>query len=235
MTKGLVGNLLGLSQQILLDIADIHPKLRKGLMRDSLRLETLASKHGERVFTLFLPALGKAFDLALEEGVLAFQGEHLCSPINGKTIIPKLFQGMWRLFFDDNGCLKQDISGDDVRLMRTLLFAFKKYRLPCAPSAIYKTVEEYYDVDECLPPPSQEWDGDGSDLRAVYSRSLIDRLELTEGLFSISRPDGDDTRLLSISQTVADWISSVLGEFLPQDSRFRHGPGAVSEDRKSVV
>lgn len=229
MTKGLVGNLYGLCQSILLDISDIHPNLRKGIERDLVRLETLLSNHGEKVFTLFLPALGKSFDKALEHGALAFDGEPLARPINRRTVIPRLFQGIWMLFFDLDGCLKQDISGDDVRLMRTLLYAFKKFRLQCPPSAVYSTVKEYYDVDRALPPASQEWDTDGNDLGAVRDRSLLDRLAPHHDLFSRNEFSGDDARMLSITQTMGDRISSVLGEYYPQHSRFRHGPGAVSD------
>lgn len=229
MTKGLVGSLFGLCRSILLDISDVHPHLRKGIDRDLSRLETLVSNHREKVFTLFLPALGKIFDQALDQGALVFAGEPLSRPINRRTSIPRLFQGIWLLFFDKNGCLKQDISGDDVRLMRTLLYAFKKYRLQCPPAAVYSTVKEYYDVDGALPPASQEWDTDGSDLRAVRGRSLLDRLAPHRGLFSRELFSGDDSRLLSITQTMGDRISSMLGEYLPQHARFRHGPGAVSD------
>lgn len=231
MTKGLVGNLYGLCQSILLDISDIHPNLRKGIDRDLLRLETLMSNHGEKVFTLFLPALGKSFDKALEHGALAFDGEPLARPINRRTVIPRLFQGIWLLFFDIDGCLKQDISGDDVRLMRTLLYAFKKFRLQCPPSAVYATVKEYYDVDRALPTQSREWDSDGSDLGSVRNLSLLDRITPHRDLFSGSTFSGDDARMLSITQTVGDRISSMLGEYLPQRARFRHGPGAVSDLR----
>ena len=229
MTKGLVGNLFGLFQSIMLDISEHHPNLRKEIDRDLLRFETLVVNHGEELFTLFLPALGKAFDLALETGSLVFNGEMLSRPVNRRTVIPRLFRGIWLLFFTYDGCLKQDISGDDVLLMRTLLYAFKKFRIQCPPSAVYATVKEYYDVDRALPAPSQEWDSDGSNLDALHNRSLSDRLEVHHGLFSRARYSRDDARMLSITQTVGDRISSVLGEYLPQHARFRHGPGAVSD------
>jgi hypothetical protein len=229
VNKGLAGSLLGLCYGILEDICSFHPNLRKDIERDKTRLETLVSNHSERVFTLFLPALGKIFDQSLESGVLVFSGEPLSRSINRRTSIPRLFQGIWKLFFDINGCLKQDISGDDVRLMRTLLYAFKKYRLQCTPSATFKAVEEYYDVDRALPPPSQEWDGDGSNLDSVRNRSLLDRLPPYQAIFRECKPSPDGARLLSITQALGDRISSMLGEFNPRDARFRHGPGAVSD------
>lgn len=229
MNKGLVGSLIGLTRAVLADIRDFHPTLGRGFERDLLRLESLASNHGERVFTLFLPSLGKVFDQALETGVLAFENHPLSRSVNRRTTIPRLFQGMWRLFFDDSGCLKHDVAPHDVLLMRTLLFAFKKYRADCATKATNMVIKEYYDVDLALPPPSPEWDGVGDDLSAMRGRSVLDRLALHTDLFSGEEFSGDDARMLSVVQDVADRVSGVLGEFLPSHSRFRHGPGAVSD------
>lgn len=230
MNKGLVGSLFGLAQGILRDILEYHPNLHEDIGRDIKRLDALNSNHGEKVYTLFLPALGKKFDLALEMGVLVFEGEPLARSVNRRTVIPRLFQGIWRLCFDDSGCLKQDVNPDDIRLTRTLLFAFKKYRMDCAPSATMKVIKEYYDVDLSLPPASQEWDGDGShDPAVIRSRSVLDRLTFDVGLFATGEEPSDDARMLSIVQGVGDRISGLLGEFLPQESRFKHGPGAVSD------
>lgn len=231
MNKGLVESLIGLYRSILLDISEIHPNLRRDFERDLVRLKSLTSNHGEKVFTLFLPDLGRRFDAALESGALAFDDQPLSRPVNRRSSIPRLFQGMWKLFFEVDGCLKQDIDPDDVRLMRTLLFACKKYRLDCDPSAVNKTVKEYYDVDQALPPPSPEWDGCGDDLTAMRSRSLLDRLAYHEGLFRSTLVDGSDAWLLSVAQSMGDRISSMLGEFNPTTARFRHGPGAVSDLR----
>jgi hypothetical protein len=230
MTKGLVGSLLRLFSAVLDDIAERRPDLRDGFRQDLCRLEALSVNHGSNVFTLFMPALGKVFDRSLETGVLSTGGIPLTRTINRRTSIPRLFQGMWRLFFTDNGCLKQDIDPTDVRDMRTLCFIFKKYRLDCAPKATMKAVKEYYDVDLALPPSSPEWDGLGDNLASMHSRSLLDRLAFSAGLFGRgSKPDYEDAKLLSIAQSLGDRVSSMLGEYLPQHSRFRHGPGAVSD------
>lgn len=229
MNKGLVGRLNGLIRGLLLDISGHHPNLRRGFERDLSRLETLASNQGEKVYTLFLPALGKVFDQALETGVLAFGGIPLSRSINRRTTIPRLFQGMWKLFFDVHGCLKHDISPNDVLAMRTLLFAFKKYRMECPPEATFEAVKEYYDVDQALPPSSPEWDGLGDDLTIMRSRSVLDRLALSAGLYREVLTSRDDAWLLSVTQSLGDRVSSLLGEFFPHRARFRHGPGAVSD------
>jgi hypothetical protein len=230
MPKGLVGRLLGLTGAILSDIVSYHPNLRLGFDRDLSRLESLSSNHGERVFTLLLPSLGKIFDLALEEGVLSTAGEPLTRPINTRTKIPRLFQGIWSLFFDDSGCLKQDINPHDVLLFRTLLYVAKRYEMDCAPEVVFNTTKEYYDVDQSLPPASSIWRGDGSDLAVVRSWSLLD-LPALQPVLGSSSDEGDSRELLTLTQGIGDRVVSVLGEFLPQEHRFRHGPGAVSDLR----
>jgi hypothetical protein len=234
MPKSLVGQLLGLYTHILKDIACLHPNLRKGFDRDLSRLESLAGNHGERVFTLLLPALGKIFDLSLEQGVLSTNGEPLTRPINSRTTIPRLFGGMWSLFFQNNGCLKQDISPDDVRLMRTLLFVVKKYEMECAPEATFAAIKEYYDVDQSLPPASSIWRGAGDDLAVVRSWSLLD-LPALQPILGQPVSTGDTRELLALTQRIGDRVSSLLGEFSPSDARFRHGPGAVSDLRTGLA
>jgi hypothetical protein len=228
MPKGLVGRLYGLTSAILTDIAGYHPHLRLGFDRDLSRLDSLSSNHGERVFTLLLPALGKIFDLSLDRGVLSTAGEPLTRPINTRTRIPRLFQGIWSLFFDDSGCLKQDIVPHDVLLFRTLLYVAKRYEMDCAPDVVYATTKEYYDVDQSLPPTSSIWRGDGSDLAVVRGWSLLD-LPSLQPILGQSIDDGDSKQLLSLTQGIGDRVAGLLGEFIPQQHRFRHGPGAVSD------
>lgn len=230
MPKGLVGRLSGLIAAVLKDISDFHPDLRLGFDRDLSRLDSLSSNHGERVYTLWLPALGKIFDQTLETGVLSTAGEPLTRPINTRTRIPRLFQGIWSLFIDDSGCLKQDIVPHDVLLFRTLLYVAKRYEMDCTPTVVYATTKEYYDVDQILPPASSIWRGDGSDLAVVRGWSLLD-LPALQPVLGRSVGDRATEELLSLTQGIGDRVVSVLGEFLPQQHRFRHGPGAVSDLR----
>lgn len=228
MTKSQLSNFIGLYRGILKDIEVYHPTLRKDLGRDLLRLKTLASNSGSKVFTLLLPALGKRFDLALETGVLDLQNLPLSRRYRNGSKIPRLFRGIWLTLFDDNGCLKHDIDPNDVLFIRTLLFAMKKYQSECASSATYQAVKEYYDVDESLPPPSQIWDGDGSDFGADWNPVLTDFIPDKFGLDGDSS-SSEDWELLCLTQKCADRVATVLGEYIPSASRFRHGPGAVSD------
>lgn len=229
MTKGLSSSFVGLYRGILTDISVYHPTLHEELERDFKRLESLARYMGEKVFTLLLPALGKIFDQSLETGVLAFAGEPLSRSFSRKSKIPRLFRGIWRQIFLDNGCLKDDIDPNDVFFLRTLLYAGKKYLSECTPSSVFYTVREYMDVESSLPIPSDRWDGDGSNL------GDLDFVHLEQFSSSLGGPlfaGGEiplEGRLLRAAQECADRVAGRLGEYLPQLSGFRHGPGAVSD------
>jgi len=229
MTKSLSDSFIGFYRSLLEDAAVYYPTLRRDFERDLLRLETLSSVSGIKVFTVMLPALGKALDASFQSGILAFNGLPLSRSVNGRTLIPRLFRGFWSMIAESNGCLKHDIDPNVIQFLRTLLYGVKKYKIEAPKSATYAAFKEFYDVDQALPPPSSFWDGDGSDLPEHDSRSLLDLLPVHSGLFSTERFDGDSARLLSVCQSVADRLSSLLGEYFPAQSRFRHGPGAVSD------
>ncbi|UJQ85817.1 MAG: putative replicase protein [Garnievirus montiscola] len=229
MTKSLVDSLLGLYRHFFKDMSAYHPSLRQDFERDYLRLETLASKMGPKVFTLALPALGKFFESCLESKRLTRTGIPLTRSFSRRTMIPRLFKGLWLRVFDINGCLKHDIDPNDILFLRTLFCAAKKYRSDCAPHATFRAVKEFYDVERTLPPASHEWATDGSDLRNCHDRSLLDLRGNAGDLFAQDHVLGDDDRLLLVCQNVADRVSSLLGEYSPRRARFRHGPGAVSD------
>lgn len=228
MTKSLSSSFIGLYTGILTDVCVYHPTLHKDCERDLKRLKTLTSTMGAKVFTLMLPAIGKVLDASFQSGSLDFDGIPLSRSYSRKTKIPRLFRGIWLLIADDSGCLKHDIDPNDILFLRTLLLAGKKYQTDCDPSAVYATVKEYYDVDNALPPPSQIWDGDGSDLDPSRDPQFEDfASDPSELAFDVT--SGRERRLLHAAQQVADRVSGSLGEFLPRLSRFRHGPGAVSD------
>jgi hypothetical protein len=229
MPKGRVDRFLGLYAAILADVAAYHPNLVKGLSRDLSRLKSLVKQRGENVFLLDLPAVGKVFDRSLDDGVLLPIALPTARRVNTRTNIPRLFSGLWLRVFTIDGVLQQNIDPNDVLFLRTLFFALKKYRKDCSPAALYKAISEFYDVESKLPPPSHHWDGDGTLLTRSDLGHLHDLVSPGENpdLFGNKQPG--KTRLLDDAQRVADIVTSGFGEFLPQNHRFRHGPGAVSD------
>lgn len=230
MPKGHVKDFLGLIRAICKDITAYHPNLRRGLERDNIRLESLSSVMGDNLFLIVLPALDKLLLRAFNSGSLVTAGESLTRPINGRTKIPRFLGGLWSLVLTKDGCLQQDIDPNDVLFLREILLVAKKFRIESAPDYRRKTIKEFYDVEGELPPSHPIWDGDGSGIFDADLGALRDRGRdqgVQEDLFERSGPD--DHQLLDTVQRVADRIAGTLGEFLPQDYRFRHGPGAVSD------
>lgn len=233
MSKSRFCDFIGLYTAIFKDISANYPTLRRGLERDLSRLMSLYENCGEAVFLLHLPAVGKHFDACLAAGKLTRTGTPLTRSVNTRTMIPRLFQGLWSAVFSDDGCLKQDIDPNLILHLRTIFMAAGKFRKDAPLSAKFTVVKEFYDVDNSLPPPSPIWDGDGSDLGDAELGSLSDlcAAEQDSGdLFFNESPD--DCKLLKLCQQVADRVAVLVGDYVPSEYRFRHGPGAISEAQR---
>lgn len=229
MTKGYVDAFLEICQGILLDALTLDPRLREGFDRDVSRLRALASQHGVALFTLHFPAIGKVIDQALDSECLPLIALPMCRRINTRTVIPRLFQGIWLHVFDHEGSLRQDIDPTWVQLLRQLYYVGKSLNLSCAPKAVYETVKEFYDVESEIIPPSPIWASDGGSLSRGDAGHLCDlQRPEPDDLFAGETPQHDVTLLDGI-QRIADIVVSELGEYFPSESRFRHGPGATSE------
>lgn len=234
MTKCRSDVFLDVARNILLDAADYYPTLRQSFDRDISRLETLLPNVGDRIFTLDLPALAKVLDRALADGFLPRTGLALSRSINTRTTIPRLFQGLWLKIFRLDGCLNQQVDVNAVFFLRQILLYGKKYRMECPKSALFKAVEEYYDIEDKLPPCPSIWDTDGTNLSRGMLGSVCDLARPSCGLLlpTVSYDQGEVYHLLGEVQSAMDWTASLLGEYDPSQWRFRHGPGATSESRR---
>lgn len=233
MSKGLVDQLLGLYHNILEDVVAYHPNDRGNCDRDYSRLMSLSEEWGVALFTLHLPAVDKVLTSALESGVLPKTGEPLTRTVNRRTRVPRLFQGLWSRLFAFNGCLRQDIDPHDLFLLRSLLNGGKKLELECSDTVLYTTVKEYYDVDQSLPPVSKIWSGEDYDPSVVRGWSLLDH-PTCDGFFG-NGGNLESRELLALTQRIGDRVAAMLGEYLPSQHQFKHGPGAVSDGRTGMV
>lgn len=231
MIKGSDFDFIGLYTAILDDIRMYFPNDRVEWDRDLKRLISLYEHQGKAVFTIDLPALGKILDRSLADGLLRFQGTvNHSGPRHRKSEIPRLFWGLWSRLFDDAGCLKDDIDPNVVLFLRTLLYVGKNLKSECSPRYLYETIGEFYAIEAGLPPPSQVWDSDGSDVSGFSLGHLSDLAEpRSHQPVLFRRTDGTDTELLDAIQRLADKVSTSLGWFDPSQLTFRHGPGAVSD------
>ena len=234
LSKRLSRDHLGFVRAVLRDCADYYPTLSVGFERDLLRLESHAANVGDRVFLLDLPAIAKLLDKAMASGVLTATGLALTRPINCRTPIPRLFQGLWLRLFDSNGCLLSNADPTALFFLREILSGQKKYRKECSKEVLYETVSDYYSVDQALPPPSRLWDDGGVPDYSLGRPALNDRstrLGLFDGKAHFGVPD-HLCQMLDDVQSVCDVIASSLGEFLPSAERFKHGPGATAEFKR---
>ncbi|DAD49968.1 RNA-directed RNA polymerase [ssRNA phage Zoerhiza.2_27] len=230
MTKGLDFDFLGLYQAILADCEVYLPNRHVQWERDLNRLVSLYKHRGPSIFTIDLPALGKSLDLSLANRSLNLEGLNHSGSRHPNSKIPRLFWGLWSLLFDDAGCLKDDVDPNVVLFLRTLLYAGKNFKSDCSPRYLYEAIGEFYAIESQMAPPSQIWDGDGSDLEPSGLGHLCD---LSPWVLD---PDvqpllqgGDINDLLRTVQRTADMVSAQFGWFDPAETFFRHGPGAVSD------
>lgn len=238
MTKSLDFDFIGLYASILKDVGAYHPMNQREWDKDLFTLTHLYRTRGLPIFTIDLPNIGKRLDLALDIGQLILHGTNLTGRTSKDSKIPRLFSGLWSRLFDESGVLKDNIDPNDVFFLRTLLYVGKNLEMDCAPKYLYETIKEYFDVEANLPPASHLWHT-GGDLSLADLGHIRD-LDLSGRAPEVFRPYRDDTRrdeelpwgaLCDSVQREADRIAAVLGEFNPEDYRFRHGPGAVSDLR----
>lgn len=230
MTRSLAFDFLGLYAALLKDIAAYYPNDRVEWDRDISNLTRLYQTRGQAIFTMDLPALGKALDMSLSKGRLSLESLNLSGSRFPGSKIPRLFWGLWVRLFDEGG-LRADVDPNCVLFLRTLLYVGKNLEWECSPRYLFEATGEFYDIEARLPPPSQVWEEDGSVLDHRLLGHLNDLAGDSErwGLF----PSGDSSLRATLDsvQREADWVVGQLGFFDPDCYRFRHGPGSVSDLR----
>lgn len=230
MTRSLAFDFLGLYTAILRDIAAYYPNDRVEWDRDISNLTRLYQTRGQAIFTMDLPALGKALDMSLSKNRLCLDNLNLSGSRYPGSKIPRLFWGLWSRVFDEGG-LRANVDPNDVLFLRTLLYVGKNLKWECSPRYLFEATGEFYDIEARIPPPSQIWETDGSDVDHHLLGHLHDlaRDATSSELF----PDGDSSVRLMLDsvQRESDWVAGQLGSFDPELYRFRHGPGSVSDLR----
>lgn len=234
--------LLELYRALLRDAEALYAQDSDHWSRDFTRLHTSVESRGLPFLTVTLPAVGKWFDFSIANGHAhgCYEPGMARSP---RRPYPRLFSGLFARVFDANGDCRKDLDETVVALLRQLLYAAKKYRIDCKPSYVYKTVEEFFNVEKGLRNPTLEWDSDL--LRPSRARSLSlhdrDRVQHSDApelpLSSLYR-DEDDTRacprLLDHVQRVADYFCGQFPRIPLELLRPKHGPGVVSDTKKGM-
>lgn len=236
MTKRYATFVQHLYHEILSDLADEMPELRKGLIRDYSRLCSALETRGLSFFTIDLVEYGKHFDKCLSSSRLTrIIGPHM-SPYKSGVVIPRLFKGLLQRVFQDSGELAPTWCVRSIRGLRQLYYAAKKLRMECTHERTFKTVRKFYQVEASLPLPSLAWDGDDLGMFDKWSLCFkqppnrhvdINQL-LLPGIEEVVELPGHLQRYMHFA---CDAVVSLIGVFDPYKWRSKHGPGAVSDQK----
>ena len=226
--------ILGSFDAMLKDCASQYPALTKEFQRDYTRLSSAINSHGVRFAMDVMPAWRKHLDKCLASGRLTRSHMQHFSCWKKEGTVPRLFRGLVLRVFDLNGVIKPDPDIQAIRLLRQLLGAFKRMRVDCGPKARSDAVKDFFRTDLEVRFGTLDWDSDTYfDAEDAGALSFVDNVPTDLASSQGSLPGFEVSSLtyghaLCIQQ-VADYISANLGHFDPLDSRFRHGPGAVSD------
>lgn len=199
------------------DLVAQCPTTIAGVERDLTRLSVSINARGLTVLTVDLPNLGKHFTASLAAGEYLHASGPFSKGINSATPIPRLFQGFMLQVFERDGMLKAKPCTHCIAALHQIYNLAKKLQMPCADSAVYQTIAEFYAVESSLPEPTNTWDEEYCDPVSV----TLDTYHTQD--CDLSPSD------LSVCQSVFDILSSLIGVFDPYQAKYKHGPGAVSD------
>lgn len=228
------GGFLSLYAALSRDIVAYDSTLAVDMERDLSRIISNVEHRGLQFILKDLPEIAKVLESSLSHGRLARSNLPCMGGHKHGSPIPRLFKGLWLRLFDVDGCLKQDIDPIFVFFLEQLCCLGKKYEVDPPASALYETTQEFFDVDEALPPSTLDWSLGSRAFDSDVNISLVQRAHGTKDQPDLfGSHDNVDTKLLDTIQRVADVVSSDLGEFLPPVGS-RHGKGAVYEDKRGL-
>lgn len=137
--------------------------------RDWVTIKERIASEGESFVTKTLPALGKAFDLALQGrtplDTRAFK------KVRG-TRYPVFLQVLFKRVFDHNGMIREDPCTITIRLLRQILLWCKKIEKGYSDESLRKAVVDLVSVDASLHHPDENLD----DELLSIARGVIDSI-----------------------------------------------------------
>jgi hypothetical protein len=213
------------------DAKQAYPTLEAEFERDLARLKILVPQRGIAVYLLDLPAAGKHFDKCLAAGEYKLSGLPLTKRFSGRTVIPKFLRGLYLLVFYEDGRLREDYDVQAIFFIRQIYFVAKKASVACSDDKIEREILDFVDVDKELPEVDDFWLPDSStscsaEIYHGFSKSTL-YTERVESSPACKR--GRLSAFLARLDLVSGLVTSTLGSYDPNDWKFRHGPGAISE------
>jgi len=233
MSKSHVLELLAVVHHIFQDATYNYPTLAGEFVKDEIRLRRLVESRGINALCVDLVRAGKHLDRCLAGGEYKLSGLPATQRVSKRVVIPKFLRGLYLLVFDETGRLKEEPDIEAIIFLRQILFVAKKVELPCPVVNISNEVREFYDVDLSLPEPECFWNEstptleDAATFAPEFRRDSLYISRVKE------RGDASLRRILSTLlrnlDTVSRLLTITLGPYQPNEWRFRHGPGAISE------
>jgi hypothetical protein len=126
-------HMLGLFENLFLDLSKRRPEMSKHFRRDLETLKSRTLSEGVSFLTKTLPKLGKAFDRSLESQQLDVPREFKRS--HGNQTIPAFMQAMFSCCFGPTGCLDEP-AHDVIRDIRQVCYLAYKLEIP------YSSIQE---------------------------------------------------------------------------------------------
>lgn len=235
MSKCHVKELLQVVHHLFEDFGTTYPALVGDFVKDERRLRNFVESRGIHALCVDLVSAGKHFDRCLSDGKYKLSGLPLTKRYSGRVVIPKFLRGLYLLVFDEVGNLKEDCEVEAILFIRQILFVGKKVALACSDDQVLAEVESFFAVDRTLPEPEGFWRETRPQIGEVEryyegfaspSSSLY--LHRIGGNFHSSLREELSTFLKNLD-AVSRIFTTTLGPYSPDEWRFRHGPGAISE------
>jgi len=200
------------------DVSREYPALCKPLQIDLHRLNQLVVNRGESILTVDLPKLGKLYDRGFQTGILDLS--ELPHTLGSERKRNEIFHHLLRQTYRRSGELVFP-EPKIVFYTRCILFAYKKLSRVSSVAAKTKAVKDFLNIEENLSEPSRPWNSERNYL--LGNRRLF---------FSDLAGTSSDDQLLR----TLDGVCGVLGFNRIPDPRvfkFKHGPGAVSDKKRT--
>lgn len=240
----LTAKILSLYDALFRDIVYRWPEMAEDVRRDRIRFARMCQARGNQFLLVDLPKLGKHLDRCLDMGTYTKSSLPASKPVGGRFgEIPVLFRGLYLRVFDaietyasETGkssivlSVKQesDFDHDALFFLRQLLCCAKKASVPCPAKRVDEAFEAFDQCEAELPDVEPWWDDDLPD--EERQQLLMPTQAFASSPLFVERADqrGTTRELLSLLDRVSSLVSKALGDFDPQDWRFKHGNGAKS-------
>lgn len=220
---------------IMKDAALAWPDYKPEFLRDQRRIVRIVRERGLATLMVDFPALAKQLDRSLSRGQYELAGITLERAVSATVRVPRLFRALYLLIFDISGRLKENYDVEAVYFLRQILLLAKKFERACSVEDTQTEVCAFVDVEDLLPSPHLVWTEAKSTPEELAKfgggGGFARGCQLNVDAPSYGVDDGTSYRFLEALDFVAGALATTLGPYDPDEWQFRHGPGAVSDQR----